>query len=1267
MHDVLFDGTPKSVADLLGVQWPRPGRGLADTVRALASDDPQHPPLYYALAWLWVQAFGCSITVLRSLSVVLGLLALPSMYWLCVELLAPPAHDRGPVGLDGRRLGTVAVMLLAVSPVHVLYAGEAREYALWTTLTLVSSAALLRAWRRRTGPAWVLYAVSTTLSLYTSPLTGLVVLGHLAYVLWCARPRPPRALLWFGASIGGAGLAFLPWAGAIVEHTTGLSWTAIPIPNPLLAQHWGLHVARAFIVPRGDFGFDTTPVQLTLAAIVPLGAYALYVVARRTPSRIGAFVVLMAGATALPLALPDVLLGGQRSTATRYLLPTILVAQLALALLLARRTRAGARGRLAWRLVTAAILLTGAGSCLHAARGETTWIKVISYHLPSLARIIDEHPRPVIVVSSEGINFGTILALGHRLRPDARLVLVDGRRVAPRAPPLPADARDVFVLDPTADFLAALAQHLDRVDLLPLRHQLLDLGAASGGDDRRRDGARRCLGAADRDDHRGGPHAVGPIPFDRLLVLAQAPVRQRAQVLDRLDDLALRHQLAQRGEALVLGRARGGGGRRRGGGLVLGRPLTMGLEPLDGILGILEPDAGPLAEFLDGHDLLAAAGQRLRLAEVDHRARRGSCHTPRRGSKSGLHPRSHGRQAVLVALAGRARDLGVLELDGLTPRGEQPPGLVEAAGLDVVAHAVGEVEVDARERLGEIRGARELLPVGAHDPADGGGAGITAALVIEEHALRAGDLVDRHHGVEVVGGGGERSRVQGRDLGDVELVGDVEDPQPGLHVRGAVGGGGGAIVGQGHRAAPGGRIVPGRGVDAKGQVEALHAVSAILGRQPAGLDLAAEPRAGGVVLERGAGVRDGGHHLVAVEIVDHVEHRPRGGGAGQQDRVVRAGVDHHAGVVAEVGQGEGLPLPVQGAIARVSHHRALAGAKAQQDRLPPAHHGDVVVRDVERLVAQVGVDAGPVAALVERRLLHAAQRGEPVVAGDEIGAGGRRDHALAHVSGGAGEEGDVLEPRAAVGRRGRVADHVDVGRREGGLSERPLVVRIGGRVVAGRRLVVQRGLDRGEVGGALQKPVDRPLGRRLVGVDAGGPRVGPAHQRGGLTHHARGRESVAPTLHTRSAGRALAGALSAVGGVAGQVDAIGAAQDEPGPARTDARVVEARLVRGTVGVDLALRGRPEGWRSRARERVVAGGGPGRRGGCQRGARRLEVLAAPGRPLRQQQGERGCITARRSRSTSHSHAPCHVSRGESDLDPRKVCLRAAQPGPRDDPT
>lgn len=40
--------------------------------------------------------------------------------------------------------------LIAVSPFHVLYAQEAREYSLWTVTILLSSAALLRAMRVKT-------------------------------------------------------------------------------------------------------------------------------------------------------------------------------------------------------------------------------------------------------------------------------------------------------------------------------------------------------------------------------------------------------------------------------------------------------------------------------------------------------------------------------------------------------------------------------------------------------------------------------------------------------------------------------------------------------------------------------------------------------------------------------------------------------------------------------------------------------------------------------------------------------------------------------------------------------------------------------------------------------------------------------------------------------------------------------------------------------------------------------------------------------------
>ncbi|MEG3987264.1 hypothetical protein QUA13_08880 [Microcoleus sp. S28C3] len=44
----------------------------------------------------------------------------------------------------------IAVGLLAVSPLHVLYAQEARPYCLWPALILISCASLLRAMRLET-------------------------------------------------------------------------------------------------------------------------------------------------------------------------------------------------------------------------------------------------------------------------------------------------------------------------------------------------------------------------------------------------------------------------------------------------------------------------------------------------------------------------------------------------------------------------------------------------------------------------------------------------------------------------------------------------------------------------------------------------------------------------------------------------------------------------------------------------------------------------------------------------------------------------------------------------------------------------------------------------------------------------------------------------------------------------------------------------------------------------------------------------------------
>jgi uncharacterized membrane protein len=141
-----------------------------DTFQAFAGR-PEHSPLYYLMARFWAQWFGSSVAVMRSLPALISLLAFPSIYWLCLELFESPS------------VGWMAIALIAVSPVHVLYAQEAREYSLWIVAILCSSAALLRAIRLKTNYSWAIYVATVTLGLYSHLLFVLVALGHGIYIV----------------------------------------------------------------------------------------------------------------------------------------------------------------------------------------------------------------------------------------------------------------------------------------------------------------------------------------------------------------------------------------------------------------------------------------------------------------------------------------------------------------------------------------------------------------------------------------------------------------------------------------------------------------------------------------------------------------------------------------------------------------------------------------------------------------------------------------------------------------------------------------------------------------------------------------------------------------------------------------------------------------------------------------------------------------------------------------------------------------------------
>ncbi len=504
----LFQNRLVSLQDLLHYQEINQSRTPLDTINSLALDDAQHPPLYYILAWGWAAIFGKSIWVIRSFSALVSLLSLPAIYWLCQELFALTTFQFSNfsnsflrINNQGKLTGIIAMILVALSPFHILYAQEAREYALWAGLTLGMSAAFLRSIRLHNFRNWGLYTIFLIASLYTSPLSGFVAIGQGIYIVIWERCRPTKRLLAYVLSSIIGLLIFLPWLLILLKDgaLAGASWTSQPVPFDIWLKLWGLNIVRCFILTEGDFGFDTWQVYITLPFLLVLISYSLYFLCRYAPRRICLFILIFIGASSLPLVLPDLILGGQRSTAGRYLVPTILGIQLAIAFFFASILSASTRGFVNQRslirssqglstrlfkqsinqsinqgiiaivaVVAVIVLLLNLWSGFNILRVETSWIKVINYYLPSVTAVINQSQKPVIISSARGINFGTIFALSHTLNPQVKFILLDDSPALnmPQILNQTLDFKDIFFLNPSAELQQSFTQQNSQVKLV---------------------------------------------------------------------------------------------------------------------------------------------------------------------------------------------------------------------------------------------------------------------------------------------------------------------------------------------------------------------------------------------------------------------------------------------------------------------------------------------------------------------------------------------------------------------------------------------------------------------------------------------------------------------------------------------------------------------------------------------------------------------------------------------------------------------------------
>ncbi|MGB3533676.1 MAG: glycosyltransferase family 39 protein [Microcoleaceae cyanobacterium] len=454
-NDILevFSGEVLTPNEVLRLQSPTPEKDWQDVFQVL-SRSPEHPPLYYILARYWVLLFGASVSSIRALSAIISLLVFPGLYWLCWELFR------------SNKIGLMAIILVSVSPFHVLYAQEAREYSLWTVLVLLSSAALLRAINIQktdsnfvnTLPAWSLYTITLTLGLYTSLLSGAVGISYGIYMILLERFRLTKCFLNFIIASFVAALLYIPWVMQIVnnyaemQHQT--SWMSGTKPIIELIGRWELNFSSIFIDIHPSINYWIIP-RISILFFFAIG-YAVYRLYRHSSKQARLFIITLITIPALALIIPDIIPGGQRSVNARYYVPSYIGIQISVAYLLCHANWINRKIR---PFILPLILSFGIISCLISAQSETWWTKSASYNNAEAATIINQFDSPLLISDTNQINVGNLISLTHKLDSKVRLQFV----LKSNIPQIPDGFNPILLYNPSNTLTSGIEQQYNWV------------------------------------------------------------------------------------------------------------------------------------------------------------------------------------------------------------------------------------------------------------------------------------------------------------------------------------------------------------------------------------------------------------------------------------------------------------------------------------------------------------------------------------------------------------------------------------------------------------------------------------------------------------------------------------------------------------------------------------------------------------------------------------------------------------------------------------
>ncbi|MHC5609469.1 MAG: glycosyltransferase family 39 protein [Nostoc sp.] len=441
MKEQLGNGHLISIEELHKYQYPNPEKNTADTIKGVILEDSQILPLYILMTRFWVELFGNSVAVTRSFSAFLSLLTFPCLYWLCKELFGSSL------------IGWTAIALVAVSPIHVVYAQEVRAYSLWIVTILISSVALLRAMRLKTKISWCIYAITLSLGFYTHLFFTLVAFAQGIYVIAIERFRLSKTSIYYLLSSLAGFISFVPWIWIIITNPQpeAVDWTNTKQTLFASVTRWAGIFSRTFL----DLGISPSDPGKLKIALIPfiliilvLMVYSIYFIYRRSSKEVWLFVLTLIGSVGIPLLIADFVFQKRYAT-SRYTLPSVLGIQLAVAYLFTTKITSISTKvwqKKLWSLVAFIVIISGVTSCLIQSQAQIWWNKLPEKYqeYPKIANIISQGNKPLLISDTDNI-LPPIQMLGYLVDPKVKFQIVEKNHL----PEITNGFTDIFLFNPS--------------------------------------------------------------------------------------------------------------------------------------------------------------------------------------------------------------------------------------------------------------------------------------------------------------------------------------------------------------------------------------------------------------------------------------------------------------------------------------------------------------------------------------------------------------------------------------------------------------------------------------------------------------------------------------------------------------------------------------------------------------------------------------------------------------------------------------------------